>query len=300
MIYCNKNLKEVIKMRSEKWIRDNTASLEGKTVAISGSTGGLGRELCYYLATLGASLVLVDRNRERSQDLADELSALFDGIDISLVTADMSDMQSVIAAADILSDTDIDYLILNAGAYSIPRHKTRLGYDNVYQINFISPYYLARRLLPGIKERGGRIVAVGSIAHNYSKIDERDIDFSTRDKASLVYGNAKRYLTYALYALDGESISVAHPGISFTGITNHFPPLLFALIKEPMKIIFMKPHKACLSILAGLFTDCRAGEWIGPWMFDIWGIPRKTRLNTATPEEADKIARIAEEIYSKI
>lgn len=300
MIYCNKNLKEVIKMRSEKWIRNNTASLEGKTVAISGSTGGLGRELCYYLATLGASLVLVDRNRERSQDLADELSALFDGIDISLVTADMSDMQSVIAAADILSDTDIDYLILNAGAYSIPRHKTRLGYDNVYQINFISPYYLARRLLPGIKERGGRIVAVGSIAHNYSKIDERDIDFSTRDKASLVYGNAKRYLTYALYALDGESISVTHPGISFTGITNHFPPLLFALIKEPMKIIFMKPHKACLSILAGLFTDCRAGEWIGPWMFDIWGIPRKTRLNTATPEEADKIARIAEEIYSKI
>ena len=287
-------------MRSEKWVRENTASLEGKTVAISGSTGGLGRELCFYLASLGADLILIDRNREKSQDLADELKSIFDSLDISLVTADMADMQSVRNAAEALSDMEPDYLILNAGAYSIPRYKTELGYDNVYQINFISPYYLARRLLPEIKERGGRIVAVSSIAHNYSKIDERDIDFTHRKQSSLVYGNAKRYLTYALYALDGESISVTHPGISFTGITNHYPPLIFALIKEPMKIIFMKPHRACLSILAGLFTDCRAGEWIGPWMFNVWGTPRKMRLNTATPQEARRIAEIAEQIYEKM
>jgi NAD(P)-dependent dehydrogenase (short-subunit alcohol dehydrogenase family) len=287
-------------MRSEKWIRENTASLEGKSVAISGATGGLGRELCFYLASLGAELILVDRNREKSHDLAEELTSIFEDLEISLVTADMADMQSVRAAAEELDEIEPDYLILNAGAYSIPRYKTDLGYDNVYQINFISPYYLARRLLPGIKDRGGRIVAVSSIAHNYSKIDERDIDFSTRDKASLVYGNAKRFLTYALYALDGESISLTHPGISFTGITNHYPPLIFALIKEPMKIIFMKPHRACLSILSGLFTDCRAGEWIGPWMFNVWGTPRKMRLNTATADEARKIAEIAEQIYEKM
>ena len=287
-------------MTTDRWIRENTASLEGKTVAISGSTGGLGRELCYHLATLGANMVLVDRNREKSQDLSDELCAIFEDISISLVTADMSDMASVRAAADRLSEMELDYLILNAGAYSIPRYKTDLGYDNVYQINFISPYYLARRLLPDIKARGGRIVAVSSIAHNYSKIDEGDIDFSGREQASLVYGNAKRYLTYALYALDGESISVTHPGISFTGITNHYPPLLFALIKEPMKLIFMKPHRACLSILAGLFTDCRAGEWIGPLIFDVWGAPMKKRLATADRAEAQKIAEIAEEIYKKL
>lgn len=287
-------------MRTEKWIEKNTASLEGKRVAITGSTGGLGRELCYYLVSIGASLVLVDRNRERSGELAEELKSIFDGADISLVSADMSDFSSVRSAAEKLADMAIDYLILNAGAYSIPRCKTDLGYDNVYQINFISPYYLARRLLPGIKERGGRVVAVGSIAHNYSVIDERDIDFSTRDKASLVYGNAKRYLTYALYALDGESISVTHPGISFTGITNHYPPLIFALIKEPMKIIFMKPDKACLSVIKGLFTDCRAGEWIGPWLFDVWGRPVKKPLRTAKKAEAEKIAEIAEKIYEKL
>lgn len=286
-------------MNINKWLDENTFSLEGKRVAVSGCTGGLGRELCYYLASLGAELIFVDRNRERSAELKADLEGIFDGLDISLLTADMSDMASVRAAADRLEEEEIDYLILNAGAYSIPRHICDTGYDNVYQINFISPYYMARRLLPGIKERGGRVVAVGSIAHNYSKIDVDDVDFATRKQASLVYGNAKRYLTYSLFALDDESISVTHPGISFTGITNHYPPAIFALIKHPMKVIFMKPDKACLSILAGMFTDCHSGEWIGPWLFDVWGRPSKKPLRTADRSEAAKIANIAEEIYNK-
>lgn len=287
-------------MNVEKWLDKNTDSLAGKTVVISGSTGGLGRELCFHLASLGAGLVLLDRNRAKSLSLTAELLAKHPDLSVFHVTADMADIQSVRAAADQLLLMDIDYLILNAGAYSIPRYKTDLGYDNVYQINFISPYYLARRLLPNIKQRGGRIVAVGSIAHNYSKIDERDIDFSTRKQASLVYGNAKRYLTYSLFALDGESISVAHPGISFTGITNHYPKLIFAIIKHPMKIIFMHPRVACLSVLSGMFKGSGAGQWIGPWFFDVWGRPRVKPLHTASPTEAAKIAEITEEIYKKI
>lgn len=286
-------------MREGRWIEKNTSSLKGKRVVISGSTGGLGRELCNYLASLGASLVLLDRNTERSLALAAELKAKYPNLEAEHIRADLSDISSVRAAADRLISMDVDYLILNAGAYSIPRCVTDLGYDNVYQINFISPYYLARRLLPKISARGGRIVAVGSIAHNYSAIDERDVDFATRDRASLVYGNAKRYLTYALFALNSPSVAVAHPGISFTGITNHYPPLIFALIKHPMKLIFMHPRRACLSVLYAMFSDCGVGEWVGPWLFDVWGLPTRKRLRTASPEEAAKIAVIAEQIYNK-
>lgn len=286
-------------MNINKWIKENTGRLWGKRVAISGSTGGLGRELCFYLVSLGAELVLVDRNSERSLALAEELKKANPTSTVSHIRADMADMESVRVAADRLEDMRIDYLILNAGAYSIPRHKCDTGYDNVFQINFISPYYLARRLLSGIERRGGKIVAVGSIAHNYSKIDESDVDFSTRKQASKVYGNAKRFLTYGLFALNSPAVSVTHPGISFTGITNHYPKLIFALIKHPMKIIFPHPRVACLSILKGLFTDCKSGEWIGPSLFDVWGLPRKKPLRTATLKEREKIARIAEEIYNK-
>ncbi len=286
-------------MNIDKWIKQNIAYLGGKRVAISGSTGGLGRELCFYLAALGAELVLVDRNSQKSLSLIDELKLSFPRLSVSHLRADMSDMESVRVAADRLLEMKIDYLILNAGAYSIPRCKCDTGYDNVFQINFVSPYYLARKLLPDIEKRGGKLVAVGSIAHNYSKIDERDVDFSTRKQASKVYGNAKRYLTYGLFALNSPAVSLTHPGISFTGITNHYPKLIFALIKHPMKIIFPHPRKACLSVLKGLFTDCKPNEWIGPALFDVWGAPRKRPLRTAKAAEREKIAEIADQIYNK-
>ena len=144
------------------------------------------------------------------------------------------------------------------------------------------------------------MVAVGSIAHNYSEIDLSDIDFRRRKKASLVYGNAKRYLTFALQKLSDDDVIIAHPGISFTGITNHYPKLIFALIKHPMKVIFMRPRKAALSILKGVFTPTGRGEWIGPRLFNVWGLPSKKRLGTASPEEILEISRTADEIYQKL
>ena len=57
----------------KSWFDKHTKRLDGKTVAVTGSTGGLGMELCDYLASLGAGLVLVDRNREKSEALADRL-----------------------------------------------------------------------------------------------------------------------------------------------------------------------------------------------------------------------------------
>lgn len=284
----------------KSWFEKNTKSLCGRTVAITGSTGGLGRELCDYLASLGAGLVLVDRNRVKSEALAEELKGKYPSLTVNFVSADMSTMASVKAAGEELCAIGIDYLILNAGAYSIPRCVTDIGYDNVFTINFVAPYYLTRRLLPSIRARGGRVVAVGSIAHNYSKIDPADIDFRRRKKASLVYGNAKRFLTFALQNLSMDDVIIAHPGISFTGITNHYPPLIFALIKHPMKVIFMKPRRAALSILYGLFADVSSDSWIGPRLFDIWGIPRVKKLSTASSEEKGKIVKTAEKIYDEV
>ncbi len=276
----------------------NTVSLCGKTVAISGSTGGLGRELCAHLAALGASLILLDRNMAKSHALADELRARFPELSVSHIKVDMESINEVKEAAATLKEQTVDYLILNAGAYSIPRHRCESGFDNVFQINFVSPYYLARALLRDVRSRGGRVVAVGSIAHGYSKTDPDDIDFSTRKKASLVYGNAKRYLMFSLLSLDG--VTIAHPGITFTGITSHYPRLIFALIKHPMKLIFMKPRKACLSVIRGLFEDCGENEWIGPAIFGIWGYPKKQKLRRLSGDETAYVCRTAQRIYEEL
>ncbi len=286
-----------------KWIYKNAKEMKGKTVAITGSTGGLGGEICKILASLGADLILVDRNFTRSQARKEELLKLYPETKISLITADLENMESVKTACSLLQNTPLDILILNAGAYSIPRKVCDTGYDNVFQINFISQYYIARKMLPVLKARSGRVIAVGSIAHNYSKTDENDIDFHTRTRSNLVYGNSKRFLMFSLYSLCKEAgvlLSVVHPGITFTNITAHYPPLVFAVIKHPMKVIFMRPRKACLSVIKGVFDSCGEMEWIGPRLFDIWGYPVKRRLKTCKAGEYDFILSTTEEIYKQI
>ena len=290
-------------MNIKKWLEKNTYSLSGKTVAITGATGGLGRELSRYVVMLGANLITVDRNQARSAALEKELVAEFPDAKITRILADMENFGSVKSACEQMKDMSIDYLVLNAAAYSIPRKKCDTGYDNVFQINFVSPYYITRELMPILAARKGRVIAIGSIAHNYSATDTDDIDFSTRSRSNLVYGNSKRYLMFSLYELmktEEKMLSVVHPGITFTNITAHYPPLIFAIIKHPMKIIFMRPKKAVLSILKGLFDHTDGYSWIGPKLFNIWGYPLKKMLKTAEKAEIDRIYQTAESIYSKL
>ena len=286
-------------MRFDRWLHHHSIDLSEKTVAITGSTGGIGKELCRLLLASGASLIMLDRSPERSAALRATLKAEFPHAVLQHVHVTLDDMTSVKAACEEVKRLPVDILIHNAGAYSIPRYTTPEGYDNVFTINAVAPYYITKTLLPQLRERGGRVVVVGSIAHRYSKADAKDVDFSTRRQASLVYGNAKRYLMFSLYELFRSetkvTLSVCHPGITLTNITAHYPKWIFALIKYPMKVIFMSPRKAALSILLGCVRSCCYHEWIGPWLLDVWGMPQKSKLRSCAPAECEHIYRTMEE-----
>ena len=283
----------------DNWFAKHAHTLAGKRVAVAGATGGIGEPLCRYLARLGAELILLCRNEQKARALMDSLQAEYPAVAVSFVPLDLEDPASVAAAGETLALNPPHVLIHNGGAYAIPRHKTAGGVDNVFRINCLSPYQLTRRLLEPMATIGGRVVAVGSIAHDYSKIDPADPDFSTRTAASIAYGNAKRHLMLALYerfeGVKGVTLSVVHPGITFTNITNHYPKWLFWLIKHPMKVLFMLPRRAALSVLAGVFEPTGYGEWIGPWLFNVWGLPRKRKLRTFTRQEAQQAYKAVED-----
>lgn len=289
-------------MNYYNWLDKNFPSLKNKTVAVSGATGGIGTALCNYLAYLGANIICLDRNADKSYHLINSLKFKYPYLQAKHLTLNLENIAQVKSVAEQLKNLNIDYLVLNAGAYKISRHKCDTGYDNVFQINFISPYFLACELAPFIKQRQGRIVAVSSIAHNYSHIDTSDIDFSGYKASSKVYGNAKRFLTIALYELfnGNNTLSVTHPGITLTGITSHYPKPIFAILKYPMKVIFMSPKKASLCILIGLFDNTDKNEWIGPRFFNIWGLPKKQTINTCSDTEAQQISEITHEIFNSI
>lgn len=291
-------------MKMKRWLELHTRNLRGVRIAITGPTGGLGIELCRYLTAQGASLILLDRNAEKSAALQQDLLSRTPQATLTRIPLDLSDMASVRTACTELIAQQPDILIHNAGAYSIPRYTTDVGLDNVFQINAAAPYYLTRELLPTLRARGGRVVVVGSIAHNYSRTDPADVDFHTRRAASRVYGNAKRRLMFSLYELFRKekdvTLSVVHPGITFTNITAHYPPWLFALIRHPMKWIFMSPARACLCLLRGVYENTPYHHWIGPRLWNVWGLPKMRRLRTCSNAESLAIAEQMDMLYHKL
>lgn len=283
---------------------NKTTNLVGKTVAVTGTTGGLGREICKAVVSLGADIVLIDRDARKSSVLQRELAKVRIGAAMHRVELDLSHPEQIKSAAKKIAAYSPDYLILNAGVYHVPRYKCTGNIDNVFMINFLSHYLLVRVLLPNLRKANAKVVAVGSIAHNYSRTDENDIDFSGRASSALVYGNSKRYLMFALSELlknePRVSFTIAHPGITFTGITDHYPPAVFAVIKHPMKIIFPPPRVAARNIVYGMFDSTEKNEWIGPRYFNIWGRPEKHRLTTCQEDERQMIFKNAELLADRV
>lgn len=290
-------------MNISSWIETNTTSLSGKTVAITGSTGGLGREICKHIAALGGNLIFVDRNKEKSEAHMKEIRDKFPGISIAGVTVNLENIDSVKRAVENLKKHHIDVFIHNSGVYNTPRYECSTGYDNVFQINFVSPYYIIKELFPQIKKRKGKVVVVGSISNSFSRADINDVDFSKVSSDIKVYGNSKRYLMYSLHELfkdeKGISLSVVHPGITPTNITSGYPKAISKIIKYPMKLIFTAPEKASLSAVRGIFEKTEYHTWIGPRVFGIWGFPVKSELKSCSIEESEYISDIAEKIYEK-
>ena len=214
-------------MKIEKWLEENTHSLNGKTICITGSTGDLAQIFTEKLAKMGANFIFANRNKEKSEKQKKQLIEKFPDIKIQILNVNYEDMNSVKLLVCKLKQIHIDILILNAAVYNVQRKTTTSGFDSVFQVNFISQYYIAKQLLTNLRKiKNSKIVVVGSIAHDYSKANFNDIQKLKTKKSSIAYGNSKRFLMASMQKLlenHPVKLSVVHPGITLTQMTSHYP-----------------------------------------------------------------------------
>jgi len=143
-------------------------------ILITGSTGGLGREVASKLAATGAHIIVHGRNRERGQALVDEIES--EGIGSArFYAADLGSYAQVRELAETIQrDYDrLDVLINNAGIWleGSDRPISADGHELHFQVNYLSGFLLTRLLLPLIVDSTpSRIVNVASAA-------QRPIDF---------------------------------------------------------------------------------------------------------------------------
>ena len=137
-------------------------SLKGRTVLLTGATGGIGVALGRRLADCGTRLLLVGRNRPRLLELQCELG---DAV-VTTIAGDLTnqaDLDGIIRDAHAAGDIDI--LINNAGVFSSASifETSDADFESSLTVNLVAPFKLAKAFARGMVRRGwGRIINIGS------------------------------------------------------------------------------------------------------------------------------------------
>ena len=154
-----KQLPEVLKNHSQ--------DMTGKVVAITGTTSGTGYYCAREIARKGATVILLNRESERSENALQKLQSEVPGGKFDAVECDLQRFQSVHAALETLKANydAIDVLVNNAGVMALRDEATEDGYDVQMQTNVLSHFLLTKELFPLlIKSKEARIVNHSSMA----------------------------------------------------------------------------------------------------------------------------------------
>jgi len=218
-------------VRSRLFQWNELPDLTDRTIIITGATSGLGFAAASELSQFGANLMLVGRDRDRTSATAQKLNQTTGG-NIDYVIADMSELASVRAASEELSELPkIDALLHNAGALLNTYEKTSDGYEKTFAAHVLGPHVMTRTLLPILQRTGdARVVTMTSGGMYAEKLDPAHVMMSRSDYDGVrAYAKAKRAQValneqWAFREPSAAVFHTVHPGWAATpGIAAALP-----------------------------------------------------------------------------
>jgi protochlorophyllide reductase len=249
--------------------------MTGKLVLLTGVTHGVGRVVAQQLARQGANLVIVARNRELSQQLAEELRQINDKIQFHVLIADLEELEEV-SALDISKQNPIfakgiDGLVLNAGGVpTTPATFGKCGYETSLTSMHLS-HALLTKMCWNLLNKEARVVITSSIAHDacptidrvFEAItpDQKDAPLNTSIDWAYRYGRAK--FANALFARqlgrladsssDGRGILVSshHPGAVATNLWSKMaiPKWLMSAVNAFFKMTMRSNEEGAVTLI---------------------------------------------------
>lgn len=215
--------------------------LNGRTLAITGATAGIGRVTALELARRGAKLLLLNRSADRT---AAVLSGIEDAVGANrarFIALDLASLDSVRDAANqvLALDEPLHGLINNAGIASI-RGATKEGFELAFGTNHLGHFLLTSLLLERLTASApSRVVTVASRAHTRT----RGIDFDALKRSTKTYTGYPEYavskLANVLFSAElgrrtrgtGVTTYSLHPGVVASEIWRRIPGLFQPIVK---------------------------------------------------------------------
>jgi 3-oxoacyl-[acyl-carrier protein] reductase len=190
--------------------------LSGKVALVTGASRGIGRAIACTLAAQGATVVAAAR-QDHANDVVAELAAK--GQLAEAATLDVTDAAAIeqLPGSIVQRHGRIDIVVSNAGIArdQLLMRMKRADWDAVIGTNLTATFSLAQAAMrPMLKQRGGRIIAIGSVVGQTGNAGQSNYAAS---KAGLI-GFAKALAREV--ATRGITVNVVAPGMIDTDMTR--------------------------------------------------------------------------------
>jgi NAD(P)-dependent dehydrogenase (short-subunit alcohol dehydrogenase family) len=248
---------------------NNSKSMPGRTVLVTGATGGIGKATALGLAKMGAHIALTGRDRERTERAASEIRAAGGG-QVDVFVADLSSQSEVRRLADEILQrlSRIDVLVNNVGGYWHTRHVTADGLEHTFALNHLAPFLLTNLLLDRLKQSAlARVVTVSSHAQGMGHIDFDDLQGERSYSGARAYNQSKLanvLFTYELArrlhttSVTSVTANALHPGVVSTSFGAEDPAGVQRLLLPFMRPFMKSPAEgAATSIYLASAPDLK-------------------------------------------
>jgi retinol dehydrogenase 14 len=224
----------------------------GKTVLITGGTGGIGRAAAVGLASMGARVGITGRDRDRAERAAAAITRESGSGAVDVFIADMSSQAAVRRlASEILSSYPrLDVLLNNVGGFWAHRHLTADGLEHTFAINHLAPFLLTNLLTERlVASAPARVVTVSSAAHGMGRIDFDDLMGERKYSGQEAYNQSKLANVMFTYELarrfegTGVSATALHPGMTNTAFSAEDPARAFAPLVAILRPFMRSPER---------------------------------------------------------
>jgi NAD(P)-dependent dehydrogenase (short-subunit alcohol dehydrogenase family) len=269
--------------------------MAGKTVLVTGGTGGIGKATAIGLARLGARVGITGRDRGRAEAAAADIRSTSGNPAVDVFVADMSSQAQVRRLAQDVLDAypRLDVLINNVGGFWNTRHVTADGLEHTFALNHLAPFLLTNLLLDRLRASApARIVTLSSGAQAMGRIDFDDLQGERSFSGQRAYNQSKLANVMFTYELarrlegTGVTATVLHPGVVRTafgaedpaGWQRLFLPLLRPFLKTPDRGAETPIYLAAASEVDGV-----SGRYF---------VNRKPRRSRKTSYDVDAQARL--------
>jgi NAD(P)-dependent dehydrogenase (short-subunit alcohol dehydrogenase family) len=235
----------------------DTTTMKDKVIMVTGANSGIGKAASLALARMGATLVMVARNKGRGEAARSEIIRKSQNNSVDLFLADLSSLESVRQLATDFKKKypKLHVLINNAGLFNQRRRVTADGYENTFATNYLASFLLTNLQLDLLKASApSRIINVSSVGHYNGHINFDDLNLEKEYGGWKAYGQSKLALVLFTHELakklqgTGVTVNAVHPGTVATNIWSRpFGPVGFIMALP--KLFMTSPEKGAETIV---------------------------------------------------